>query len=657
MNLNKFLLTVILTLILCGNLYAQEPETGDQQQWSKWWYGFYLGANYNMFSGKVLDLQNGLPLVALPDGFIKGSGFGPLAGGILEYNSGGLLGGNLQLGYSGKSITFNDFETTSVTSDSVFQQRLTTSHSFITIEPNLRLNLGNRFLHLTAGPSFMINMGKGFDYQQIKLGNKPPVSTKADLPNSRGLVIGGQASIGYDFMISKPSSISQILITPYLQFQTGQSLTNQIQGSDEMFGINSLRLGFQVKFGSRPAEGKGEEPTVFNTDFNVKAPNVITDSRILKETFPIRNYVFFDPTSTDIPTRYKLLPKTDAINFKESDLIKSGVSSGGSDAVQIRSRQQMEIYYNLLNVFGDRLRTNTSANVTLTGYAAGNMKNAQIMADNVKKYLVNNFDIAEYRITSRNIGAPLNYSNANTEDAELIKAESYRVEITTNPIDILKPAMLNSVQEEMLDNDVIVTIPENEDVAFWSIDVNEEGKPPSTQGPYKGTNTARINAKELLGNRDEAKYILKINITRRDGSVVSSQEPQSIRLTKGDVNEKDTQGLRYSILFEFDESKTVQTYTDFLAQSVVPNISNGSTVIIHGHTDNIGNPDYNAKLSQKRVEETQKILTKELSKSGKTVKYDTFGFGEDDNRTPFANSSPEGRFYNRTVVIEIIPGN
>ena len=58
-----------------------------------------------MFSGKVLDLQNGLPLVALPDGFIKGSGFGPLAGGILEYNSGGLLGGNLQLGYSGKSIT------------------------------------------------------------------------------------------------------------------------------------------------------------------------------------------------------------------------------------------------------------------------------------------------------------------------------------------------------------------------------------------------------------------------------------------------------------------------------------------------------------------------------------------------------------------------
>ena len=127
-------------------------------------------------------------------------------------------------------------------------------------------------------------------------------------------------------------------------------------------------------------------------------------------------------------------------------------------------------YYNLLNVFGDRLRTNTSANVTLTGYAAGNMKNAQIMADNVKKYLVNNFDIAEYRITSRNIGAPLNYSNANTEDAELIKAESNRVEITTNPIDILKPAMLNSVQEEMLDNDVIVTIPENEDVAFWSID-------------------------------------------------------------------------------------------------------------------------------------------------------------------------------------------
>ncbi|WP_432709019.1 hypothetical protein [Pedobacter sp.] len=36
------------------------------------------------------------------------------------------------------------------------------------------------------------------------------------------------------------------------------------------------------------------------------------------------------------------------------------------------------------------------------------------------------------------------------------------------------------------------------------------------------------------------------------------------------------------------------------------------------------------------------------------VKFDTSGYGEDLGRAPFENSLPEERFYNRTVVIDII---
>lgn len=654
MRLNKIIFLLVLSLCLFTTAKAQEdmPETG--LQWSKWWYGFHLGANMNFFSGKVSDLQNNLPLVALPDGFTSGSGFGPWVGGILEYNSGGFLGGNLMLGYSGKPITFATFENPVVTSDSVFQQKLSTSHSYISIEPNIRLNLGSRFLHLDIGPSFMISMGKEFSYDRTKFGNNAPVNLKSDVPNSRGMVLGGQGLLGYDFVISKPSAISQILLTPYVQYQMSQGLTNPVQGTDELFNVSSLRAGIQVKFGSRPTGGKVETPQDAVVDFNLKVPNVITDSRNLKETFPIRNYVFFDPTSTDIPARYKQLSKDDAAKFNESDMIKGTVTSGGNDANQIRSRQQMEVYYNILNIFGDRMRTSPYSTAVLTGSAAGNSKAAQVMADNIKRYLTNTYGIAENRISTKVTGNPAG-SNAGSEDAELVREEAYRVEISTNPNDILKPAMLNSRQEEMLDNDIIVTIPENEDVAFWSVDVIEEGKPVVTQGPYKGVYTARINAKELLGNKDENKFVMKVNMTKRDGSVVSSQDGQTVRLTKADANEKDAQGLRYSILFEFDESKTVQTYSDFLSQVVVPSIPDGATVIIHGHTDNIGANDYNAKLSQRRVEETQKLLTAYLNKAGKNVKFDTFGFGEDANRTPFANASPEGRYYNRTVVIEVIP--
>jgi len=32
-----------------------------------------------------------------------------------------------------------------------------------------------------------------------------------------------------------------------------------------------------------------------------------------------------------------------------------------------------------------------------------------------------------------------------------------------------------------------------------------------------------------------------------------------------------------------------------------------------------------------------------------------YGFGEDENLAPFENKLPEQRFYNRTVMIDIIP--
>jgi hypothetical protein len=50
------------------------------------------------------------------------------------------------------------------------------------------------------------------------------------------------------------------------------------------------------------------------------------------------------------------------------------------------------------------------------------------------------------------------------------------------------------------------------------------------------------------------------------------------------------------------------------------------------------------------------VLERELAKAGKKrVKFDTYGFGEDIRRAPFENILPEERFYNRTVIVDIVP--
>ena len=121
-------------------------------------------------------------------------------------------------------------------------------------------------------------------------------------------------------------------------------------------------------------------------------------------------------------------------------------------------------------------------------------------------------------------------------------------------------------------------------------------------------------------------------------------------------NETIEKGYRFSILFDFDKSRTIDSYAKFLTDVVSPLISDGSTVIVHGHTDIIGEEEYNYTLSQNRALETQKILQRTLTNSGKrNVKFETSGSGEDLSKSPFDNNSPEERFYNRTVIIDIIP--
>jgi len=51
--------------------------------------------------------------------------------------------------------------------------------------------------------------------------------------------------------------------------------------------------------------------------------------------------------------------------------------------------------------------------------------------------------------------------------------------------------------------------------------------------------------------------------------------------------------VRFRILFDFDQSKTIASYEKFLTEVVAPLIPDSGVVIIHGYTDNIGEEEYN----------------------------------------------------------------
>ena len=132
------------------------------------------------------------------------------------------------------------------------------------------------------------------------------------------------------------------------------------------------------------------------------------------------------------------------------------------------------------------------------------------------------------------------------------------------------------------------------------------------------------------------------------------KKESTVYLVKQDATVE--KGLRYSILFNFDQSNAVAPYSGFLTRLVATSIPDGSTVIIHGHTDIIGQDDHNLKLSQQRAQDVKDILQKALISAGKNnVKFETNGFGDDVNHAPFENNTAEERSYNRTVIIDIVP--
>jgi outer membrane protein OmpA-like peptidoglycan-associated protein len=643
--------SAVALVALCGTpLHAQESTASRP----RWWFGGYLGGNVNMFSGRVDDLSHNHPRLVPPGGYDDGSGFGMTLGAIAEYLPGGLFGGSVMLGYDNRAIRFASDGSDALVSDTAWSHEVWTSLSYLSIEPNLRINILDDRLHAFGGPSIGINLGKGFTYESTL--RTADTTVDGDLDDVRSLHVGGQIGVGYDIPVNLFESRSPIVATPFVQLRFGQAHLAPPDGSTASFGITTVRMGAALKFGSVASAGRdiiGPEEGDFG--FDLRVPRHVTASRRVNETFPFRNYIFFEEGSSEIPARYRRIDRSSATAFREEQLTDQSSLTGGSPALERRERKQMLVYYEALNIIGDRMRRNQSAQIRLVGAANGNAAQGLEMAENVKRYLVNTFAIDADRITTDGQPMPPNRSGtggARGEDQTLVAEENVRV-VVDGPAEIVKPVRIMSTQEEPLGNDIVVTLPNDTMFASWSVELVDDAGAVHTFGPFTGA-IGRVAAKPLLDGSVEAGYTARILATTREGRTMRSGT-RDVRLERATGTDEQTAD-RYSILFEFDESKTVQTYEKFLAETVAPAIPHGAVVVVHGHTDMIGDDDYNAKLSQKRAEETQRILARELDRAGKHVTFDAYGFGEDERRAPYSNERPEHRYYNRTVVIEVVEG-
>jgi len=623
-----------------------------------WWFGESVAANINNYIGTTQVLSQNL---TVPTAFHKGNGVRPYASLLTEYRPNKVWGGMLNIAYDNRGGKFNE-----VIAPCNCPADLSTNISYLAIEPSLRLAPFKSAFYVFAGPTIDINLSKEFTYKQFKVPD-----LRGDWSDIHKTVISAQAGAGIDIPLSKKTSTTQMTLSPFASFQT--DLFQQPRSS-ESWSIYTIRAGIALKFGvaknSTPLPppaaivAPAPAPVIVmekEVQFSVRAPRVATLNRQVKETFPLLNSVFFDMGVTVIPNRYVLLTPEQASSFKEEQ------SQQGQPANlnKGRSARQLAVYDNVLNILGDRMRANPGSSITLIGSADNNPKEGKEMAENIKSYLVADFGIESSRITTEGRNKPLIPSEQTSVSTQLalFQQDDRRVDIVSNSPELLlqvggntsaflKPVEINAVQEDPLDRSVIFNADGASDLLeSWSVDVTDEMGNVQHYGPYT-RDQASVSGKTILGSNTQGNYTIVMTGQTKSGHSIKKES--SVSLMK--MDEPQQKGLRYSILFNFDKSKTIASYEKFLTDIIAPLIPDNATVIIHGHTDIIGKEKYNLTLSEERAKDAQQIIEHALSNLGKKgVIFETKGFGEDNGMAPFENNLPEERFYNRTVIIDIIP--
>lgn len=394
--------------------------------------------------------------------------------------------------------------------------------------------------------------------------------------------------------------------------------------------------------------------------FSIQVPKSIPAQQRVRETFPLRNYVFFDEGSSEIPLRYVSLTKDEASKFSEEQLQEVQPLS-----MKGRSGRQLMVYYNILNILGDRMKKNPQTTVSLSGASEREPEYGKKMAESVKHYLVEIFGIDESRISTRGRDKPTIPSvvPSATKELALLSDEDRRVDIESSSPEMMlqvggdnnymmKPVQIVATSEDPVESRLVFSVtPINDELTTWSLEVADSQGIVQRFGPTM-RKIILISGNKILGDRLQGDYAVTMLGTTKSGNSVTKE--RFIHLVRREGLKKET--VRFSILFDFDKSKTISSYEKFLADVVAPLIPDSSTVAIQGYTDIIGDEEYNDSLSTQRVQDAKSILERALANSHQhDITLQTFSFGEDSRYSLFDNYFPEQRFYNRTVVIDITP--
>ncbi len=503
-------------------------------------------------------------------------------------------------------------------------------------------------------------------------GHKEDVVAEGDM-NSAGTAMGASLGFGYEFELNK-----DFFVAPEISYRYG---INSIS-SDFEWNTNIIRVGvtafWAIPIGTTKhpieiepeiKEPEKEEEIIIVKKEVKKKPVKIEPKKVIEkpkpliekfnvddfsltetivtQAYPLLLYVFFDENDARLKSKYK--STIEPTQFAESNLPVNTI----------------DIYYHIFDIVGSRLKKYPDAKITLTGTSDGKEGSspeerlvlAEQRADNIKQYLISKWEINpnKIKIKTRNI-PELPTSDSYQEGFE----ENRRVEIYSNSPEILAPVIHSKFLEYSSTQEAInANITMNErNILAWELSIvdkqNNEIFKRNRSGKLRGygrlNNAIKIPVNQILINEAGRAASSNANLqaiykaTNASGKSETKKEPIKISMSKNQFEV----GRLNLIVFDFDKSDISSLNKKLIIDFVKSSIHKNSIVKITGGTDRLGEADYNKELSLERAKSVKDFL-KSIEPNINIVQVQ----GTGAEVLKYNNDLPEGRFYCRTVMIEI----
>jgi len=472
-----------------------------------------------------------------------------------------------------------------------------------------------------------------------------------DIQQTSALMLGSVIGISYDLPLN---STKTLLLVPEVSYQ--YNLTNFIQtnpwrASTFWAGISAL-----YNFRSEPYVPPPPAPppaVVFvqptpdppKTTIQLLALESLDPTKepkeikvipitqeVTKTVLPLLPYIFFDVNSDDIPQRYL----SSSIQFNNSSL---------------------DAYERIFAVLAERLQQNPTSTITLKGCEnqneftqfKGNL--AKKRASSIKDKLVTSYGINSNRIIIVDNSEATKKSNENTAEG---LAENSRVEIYSSSQIILAPIEIADTvsKSEFSGFQVKPTIVSEDSDISWDVTTETSNKKITNLKGSKPVAPVSIPFSNEVIKEISKSNSVKVTVKGEDSYKQSFESTIEVPVEKTFVlrqNEETktttnvTKEVYNLLLFDYNSSQLTEVQKKSLA-IIRDRISPSSTVVIKGYSDKSGTEEVNKTLSLNRAKTVAAIL-------GVTSRAEIVGIGS--SQQLFPNELPEGRFYSRTVVVEI----